>query len=237
MKKVKILASLAALMTLGLAACTDAPATESSVEATSAAATSKATSANTSKAASSSKATSSKASSSKSTGPDYTQVIARTWTDGTPANNADGKQYIPMTDSTANKVGVKIAIADWTVAEGATEGTKLDSDGKMYSVNDKNAAVCWKVKAPKAGAYQMIMTAKTSSSGEGKTLDERSVTVKLNGTEIDIQASRDCLTTDFAQFVIAPTINLTGNEDTIAITACDYRPVFDMTSYVIFSEH
>ena len=234
MKKFKILAALAALMTLGLAACTDAPA-ESGAEspaATSAAATSAKAS-----TATSSKASSSKASSSKSTGPDYTQVIARTWTDGTPANNADGKQYIPMTDSTANKVGVKIAIADWTVAEGATEGTKLDSDGKMYSVNDKNAAVCWKVKAPKAGAYQMIMTAKTSSSGEGKTLDERSVTVKLNGTEIDIQASRDCLTTDFAQFVIAPTINLTGNEDTIAITACDYRPVFDMTSYVIFSEH
>ena len=232
MKKVKILASLAALMTLGLAACTDTPA--ESVEGTSAAATSQA--ASTPKASSAPKS-SSKASSSKSTGPDYTQVIARTWTDGTPANNADGKQYIPMTDSTANKVGVKIAIADWTVAEGSTAGTKLDSDGKMYSVNDKNAAVCWKVKAPKAGAYQMVMTAKTSSSGEGKTLDERSVTVKLNGTEIDIQASRDCLTTDFAQFVIAPTINLTGNEDTIAITACDYRPVFDMTSYVIFSEH
>ena len=222
-------------MTLGLAACTgETTPTESGTAAATSQQSQAATSA---KASSSSKASSSKASSSKSTGPDYTQVIAHTWTEGTPATNADGKTYIPLTDATANKVGVKIAIADWTVAEGATEGTKLDSDGKMYSVNDKNAAVCWKVKAPKAGAYQMVMTAKTSSSGEGKTLDERSVTVKLNGTEIDIQASRDCLTTDFAQFVIAPTINLTGNEDTIAITACDYRPVFDMTSYVIFAEH
>ena len=221
-------------MTLGLAACTGETPTESGTAAATSEQSSAATSA---KASSSSKASSSKASSSKSTGPDYTKVIAHTWTEGTPATNADGKTYIPLTDATANKVGVKIAIADWTVAEGATEGTKLDSDGKMYSVNDKNAAVCWKVKAPKAGAYQMVMTAKTSSSGEGKTLDERSVTVKLNGTEIDIQASRDCLTTDFAQFVIAPTINLTGNEDTIAITACDYRPVFDMTSYVIFAEH
>ena len=221
-------------MTLGLAACTEQTPTESGTAAATSQQSQAATSA---KASSSSKASSSKASSSKSTGPDYTQVIAHTWTEGTPATNADGKTYIPLTDATANKVGVKIAIADWTVAEGATEGTKLDSDGKMYSVNDKNAAVCWKVKAPKAGAYQMVMTAKTSSSGEGKTLDERSVTVKLNGTEIDIQASRDCLTTDFAQFVIAPTINLTGNEDTIAITACDYRPVFDMTSYVIFAEH
>ena len=220
-------------MTLGLAACTEQTPTESGT----AAATSQSQVATSAKASSSSKASSSKASSSKSTGPDYTQVIAHTWTDGTPATNADGKNYIPLTDATANKVGVKIAIADWTVAEGATAGTKLDSDGKMYSVNDKNAAVCWKVKAPKAGAYQMVMTAKTSSSGEGKTLSERSVTVKLNGTQIDIQDSRDCLTTDFAQFVIAPTINLTGNEDTIAITACDYRPVFDMTSFVIFAEH
>ena len=235
MKKVKILASLAALMTLGLAACTDTPA--ESVEGTSAAATSQAASASSSKAATSSKASSSKASSSKSTGPDYTQVITRNWTDGTPANNADGKQYIPMTDSTANKVGVKIAVADWTIAEGATAGTKLDSDGKIYSVNDENAAICWKIKAPKAGAYQMIMTAKTSSSGVGKTLSERSVSVKLNGTEIDIQDSRDPLTEEMAQWVVAPTINLTGNEDTVTLIACGYRPVFDMTSYVIFSEH
>ena len=222
-------------MTLGLAACTEqTPAPESGTAAATSQQSQAATSA---KASSSSKASSSKASSSKSTGPDYTQVIAHTWTEGTPAANADGKNYIPLTDATANKVGVKIAIADWTIAEGATAGTKLDSDGKIYSVNDENAAICWKIKAPKAGAYQMVMTAKTSSSGVGKTLSERSVSVKLNGTQIDIQDSRDPLTEEMAQWVVAPTINLTGNEDTVTLTACGYRPVFDMTSYVIFAEH
>ena len=232
MKKVKILASLAALMTLGLAACTDTPATESSVEATSAAATSKATSANTSKAASSSKA-----SSSKSTGPDYTQVLPRTWTDGTPAANADGKNYIPMTDSTANKVGVKIAITDWTQGTGAHADTALGSDGKIAPGNEHTAILAYKVKAAKAGDYQMIMTAKSSSSGDGKTMSERYFTCKLNGTAVDVGDDRAPLTTEMAQFVVAPTIHLTGNEDTIEITAADYRPVFDTASFVIFSEH
>lgn len=235
MKKVKILAALAALMTLGLSACTDTP-TES-VEGTSAAATSQTASASKSASASASKSSSKQASSSRSTGPDYTQILPRTWTDAAPVANADGKNYIPMTDATANKAGVKIAVSDWVVAEGSPSGTEL-RDGKIYPVNEKTAAVAWKVKAAKAGDYQMIMTAKCSSGdGEGKTLSQRSVTVKLNGTEIDIQADRDVLTTTNQQVVIAPTIHLTGNEDTIALTGCDYRPVFDMTSYVIFSEH
>ena len=238
MKKVKILAALAALMTLGLAACTDTPAAES-VEATSAAATSQAASANTSKAASasSSKASSSKASSSKSTGPDYTQVLPRTWTDGTPAANADGKNYIPMTDSTANKVGVKIAITDWTKGTGAHADTALGTDGKIAPGNEHTAILAYKVKAAKAGDYQMIMTAKSSSSGDGKTMSERYFTCKLNGAAVDVGDDRAPLTTEMAQFVVAPTIHLTGNEDTIEITAADYRPVFDTSSFVIFSEH
>ena len=235
MKKVKILASLAALMTLGLAACTDTPA--ESVEGTSAAATSQAASANTSKAASSSKASSSKASSSKSTGPDYTQVISRNWTDGTPAANADGKNYIPMTDATANKVGVKIAITDWTKGTGAHADTALGTDGKIAPGNEHTAILAYKVKAAKAGDYQMIMTAKSSSSGDGKTMSERYFTCKLNGTAVDVGDDRSPLTTEMAQFVVAPTIHLTGNEDTIEITAADYRPVFDTASFVIFSEH
>ena len=232
MKKVKILASLAALMTLGLAACTDTPATESSVEATSAAATSTATSANTSKAASSSKA-----SSSKSTGPDYTQVIAHTWAEGTPATNSDGKQYIPLTDSTANKVGVKIKITDYTVGSDAASGTGLGSDGKIVPQNEHTAVLTYKITAPKAGDYQMVMRAKTSSSGEGKTMDERYFKVTLNGQAVDVGDDRAPLALEMGEFVAAPTMHLTGNEDTFTFTAPDYRPVFDVDSYIIFAEH
>ena len=234
MKKVKILASLAALMTLGLAACTEQTPTESGT----AEATSQSQAATSAKASSSSsKASSSKASSSKSTGPDYTQVIAHTWTEGTPAANSDGKNYIPLTDATANKVGVKIKITDYTLGTGAHADTALGSDGKIAPGNEHTAILAWKIKAPKAGAYQMIMTAKSSSSGEGKTLDERFVTVKLNGADVDIQNSRSPISLEMGEFVVAPTINLTGNEDTIEFTAPDFRPVFDVNSYVVFAEH
>ena len=232
MKKVKILASLAALMTLGLAACTsDQPATSdaaSSAPATSAKASTPA----------SSKPASSKPASSKETGPDYTKVIAHTWTEGTPVANSDGKNYIPLTDAAANKVGVKIKITDYTLGTGAHADTALGSDGKIAPGNEHTAILAYKVKAAKAGDYQMVMTAKCSSgNGEGKTMSERSFTCKLNGAAVDVGDDRSPLTTTSAQFVVAPTIHLTGNEDTIEITAPDYRPVFDLDSYVIFAEH
>ena len=233
MKKVKILTALAALMTLGLASCGgDKPAESgASTPSTSAPATSKAAS------ASASKSSSKPASTSKSVGPDYTKVIARTWTEGTPAANADGKNYIPLTDATANKVGVKIAITDWTKGTGAHADTALGTDGKIAPGNEHTAILAYKVKAAKAGDYQMIMTAKSSSSGDGKTMSERYFTCKLNGAAVDVGDDRAPLTTEMAQFVVAPTIHRTGNEDTIEITAADYRPVFDTASFVIFSEH
>ncbi len=233
MKKVRIFAAMAALMTLGLAACSGENATESA----SAAPTSSKAASSAAKSSSKKPSSSKPVSSSKPAGPDYTQVIAHTWTDGTPAANADGKNYIPLTDATANKVGVKIAIMDFAVPSDAAEGTTLGSDGKIAPVNEKTAYIGWKVKAPKAGDYQMVMTAKSSDTGVGKTLGDRSVTVRLNGTAVDIDGTRDPLTTEMAQFVVAPTIHLTGNEDTIEITACDYRPVFDTASFVIFAEH
>ncbi len=237
MKKVKILASLAALMTLGLAACTEqTPAPESGTAAATSQQSQAATSA---KASSSSKASSSKASSSKSTGPDYTQVIAHTWTEGTPAANADGKNYIPLTDATANKVGVKIKITDYTVETGAADGTGIDSNGKVVPQNDHNAILTYKITAPKAGDYQMIMRAKSSTSNNAleKTLGDRYFKVTLNGQAVDVGDDRVPLTAETADFVAAPTIHLTGSEDTFTFTAPDYRPVFDLNSYITFSEH
>ena len=83
----------------------------------------------------------------------------------------------------------------------------------------------------------MIMRGKCSSSATEKTLAERNFTVKLNGQTVDIQNSRVAVTTTTADFVAAPTINLTGNEDVIKITCSDYRIVFDTSSYIVFAEY
>ena len=83
----------------------------------------------------------------------------------------------------------------------------------------------------------MIMRGKCSSSATEKTLSERNFTVKLNGTQLDIQNSRIAVTASTADFVAAPTVSLTGNEDVIKITCSDYRIVFDTSSYIIFAEY
>ena len=226
MKKVRIFAAMAALMTLGLAACGGENATESA----SAAPTSSKAASSAAKSSSKKPSSSKPVSSSKPAGPDYTQVIAHTWTDGTPAANADGKNYIPMTDSTANKVGVKIAIQNYEVAEGATATSSLSSDGKIGPVNDHEAALAWKIKAPKAGNYQLVMVGKCKSDAAEYTLAERAFGVKLNGAEVNVDAEeRIAVTTEAAPFVAAPTIALSGpeTEDVIAITCTDYRIQFD----------
>ena len=128
---------------------------------------------------------------------------------------------------------------NYTVEADATEGTELGSDGKIAKGNDHDAILTYKITAPKAGAYQMVMRAKSSTSNNAltKSLDDRYFTVTLNGVAVDIQADRVPLTAEMADFVAAPTINLTGSEDTIKITAPDYRPVFDVESFIIFAEH
>lgn len=222
-------------MTLGLAACGGENATESA----SAAPTSSKAASSAAKSSSKKPSSSKPVSSSKPAGPDYTQVIAHTWTDGTPAANADGKNYIPLTDATANKVGVKIKITDYTVETGAADGTGIDSNGKVVPQNDHNAILTYKITAPKAGDYQMIMRAKSSTSNNAleKTLGDRYFKVTLNGQAVDVGDDRVPLTAETADFVAAPTIHLTGSEDTFTFTAPDYRPVFDLNSYITFSEH
>ena len=131
---------------------------------------------------------------------------------------------------------MKIAITNYTVESDASSSTALGSDGKIGPVNDKSAILTYKITAPKMGAYQMIMRGKSSSSGAEKTLSERNFTVKLNGQTVDIQNSRIAVTTTNGDFVAAPTINLTGNEDIIKITCSDYRIVFDTSSFIIFAE-
>ena len=166
--------------------------------------------------------------------------LERNYTDGEPAQNSAGKEYIPLNDATANKVGVKIAIKNYEVAEGATASSSLSSDGKIGPVNDHDAALAWKIKAPKAGNYQLVMVGKCKTDAADYTLAERAFGVKLNGAEVDVEASeRVAVTPEAAPFVAAPTIALSGpeTEDVIAITCTDYRIQFDTSSFLLFQEH
>ena len=130
--------------------------------------------------------------------------LERNYTDGEPATNSAGKEYIPLNDATANKVGVKIAIANYEVAEGATANSSLSSDGKIGPVNDHDAALAWKIKAPKAGNYQLVMVGKCKTDAADYTLAERAFGVKLNGAEVDVEASeRVAVTPEAAPFVAA----------------------------------
>ena len=165
--------------------------------------------------------------------------LERNYTDGEPAQNSAGKEYIPLNDAAANKVGVKIAIKNYEVAEGATASSSLSSDGKIGPVNDHDAALAWKIKAPKAGNYQLVMVGKCKTDAADYTLAERAFGVKLNGAEVDVEASeRVAVTPEAAPFVAAPTIALSGpeTEDVIAITCTDYRIQFDTSSFLLFQE-
>ena len=165
--------------------------------------------------------------------------LPRNYTDGEPAQNSAGKEYIPLNDATANKVGVKIAIQNYEVAEGATANSSLSSDGKIGPVNDHEAALAWKIKAPKAGNYQLVMVGKCKADAAEYTLAERAFGVKLNGAEVNVDAEeRVAVTTEAAPFVAAPTIALSGpeTEDVIAITCTDYRIQFDTSSFLLFQE-
>lgn len=167
--------------------------------------------------------------------------LVRNYTEGTPANNSNNKEYVPLNDATANKVGVKISIQNWEVPsfEGVTATSKLATDGGIEPKNDHNAFIAYRIIAPKAGNYQLVLSGKGSSSGDGKTLDDRAFAVKLNGEDVEIEGDREPInSTDYTAFVAAPTIALRGGEqeDVIAISCSDYRIKFDTSSYVLFNE-
>ena len=166
---------------------------------------------------------------------DYTLPIGgRVWTESAPQNNSDGKPFIQMNDASNNKSGVKIKFADFGSGSTATV-----SGGKINPQGDTSVYLEYKIKAPKAGAYQLVMNGRVSDSGLGKTLSERSFKVILNGENVAIENTRtDVLTADGDNdFVAAPTINLTGNEDTVRIACSGYRIVFTDGSYLTFIEH
>ena len=164
---------------------------------------------------------------------DYSLPIGgRVWTESAPQNNSDGKPYIQMT--AGDKSGVKIKFADFGPGSTATV-----SGGKINPQNDTTVYLEYKIKAPKAGEYQLVMNGRVSNSGLGMKLSERAFKVTLNGASVAIEDTQtDVLKADGDNdFVAAPTINLTGNEDTVTIACPNYRIVFTDGSYLTFIEH
>ena len=84
----------------------------------------------------------------------------------------------------------------------------------------------------------MIMNGRVSDSSY--KLSERGITVKLNGTTVAIDGdNRDggLGKQGDNDFVMCPSITLTGNEDTITVACKYYRIAFNQTAYLLFAEH
>ena len=165
------------------------------------------------------------------------------WTAGTPAANAYGKNYTPLTGADGS-VGVKIALTD---LDPGSVGS-FDSDGKISEQNSADAYVKFSLKAPKAGVYQMILKASVSSSGDEHPFageSSRGFDVKINDYEDQDNVYGSRLFSDAnldynekRAFIFA-LVQLNGPdyEDEIAFRNPYYRMKFDMTSDLIFAEN
>ena len=166
--------------------------------------------------------------------------LVRNYTEGAAQTSTTNKEYIPLEDAAAGKVGVKISIQNWELPtfEGVDSTSKLASDGGIEPKNEHSAFIGFRIKAPKAGNYQLVLRGKGSSSGDGKTLNDRAFAVKVNGQDVEIEGDREPInSTAHTDFVAAPTIALRGTEeDVVSISCSDYRIKFDTASFVLFNE-
>ena len=167
---------------------------------------------------------------SQSTAVDYTEVQPHVWTVTKKENNSDGKEYEQLVDPN-NKVGVRIL-------QSAISSTSVGSfdDGKLPKEADM--PVTYQVKAPKAGTYQMVMNGRVSDASY--MLGKRGITITVNGQSVAIDGdNRDggLVGTGDNDFVIAPSVTLTGNEDTITVACRYYRIQFNQSAYLVFAEH
>ena len=172
-------------------------------------------------------------SSSEPEGPvDYKEVIPHVWTVTKKENNSDNKEYEQLSDASKGKVGVQILFPNYS-----PDSTATVSDGKLAPQNDTTVYLVYRIKAPKAGVYQLVMNGRVSD--DTKTLSERSLKVLVNDVSADIQGDRTAGLSGQGDndFVAAPSVQLTGNEDVIKIACPNYRIAFNMSSYLLFAEH
>ena len=159
---------------------------------------------------------------------DINDILTRVWTKTSDKTNSDNKAYEQIKDNNKNKVGVRIL-------------TKNISAGSFDSDNRIPTTVTYKITAPKAGDYQMIMSGRVVD--ESKKLSERSIAITLNGANVSIDfGTRDGGLNGRGdnEFVICPTIHLTGNEDTITVACSSTAALgigFAQDAWVVFAEH
>ena len=165
------------------------------------------------------------------------------WVAGTPAKNSYGKDYTPLTAADGS-VGVKIALADYD----PNSAGAIDSDGKITPQNEATAYVAFKLKAPKAGVYQMILKASVSSSGDEHPFageSSRGFDVIVNGYEDqdNVYGSRlfsdaNLDYTEKRAFIFA-LVQLNGPdyEDEIQFRNPYYRMKFDISGDLVFAEN
>ena len=153
------------------------------------------------------------------------EILSRVWTRTAQRTNSDNKLFEQIKDNKKDKVGVRIV-------------TKNISAGSFDSDNRIPTTVTYKITAPKEGDYQMIMSGRVVD--ETKKLSQRGIAVTINGENININfGNRDGGLNGRGdnEFVICPTIHLTGAEDTITV-ACSQNGIgFAQDAWVTFSEH
>ena len=160
-----------------------------------------------------------------------TPIDTSSWTVSASKVNGASKIFNQL-QSNNGKHGVKISINDYS--SGSIESGKLP--------NTSGNGITYQIRADKAGLYQLIMKAKTSASGAGRTFSNRGIVVKVNGLENLANIYSDRTDTDagletgeYREFVFA-LVYLSGADDTVFIQNTYYRFVFDTTSDVIFAE-
>ena len=170
-------------------------------------------------------------------------IDTSSWTAGTAVKNSYGKDYVPLTAADGS-VGVKMALADYDPESAGS----FDSDGKIGPQNEADAYVTFKLKAPKAGVYQMILKASCSSSGDEHIFageSSRGFDVKINGYEDqdNVYGSRlysDAgLNHDTKEAFVFALVQLNGPdyEDEISFRNPYYRMKFDINGDIVFAEN
>ena len=158
---------------------------------------------------------------------DVNEILTRVWTKTADKTNSNGKAFEQIKDNSKNKVGVRIVTKN--ISAGA-----FDSDNKIPA----DGSVTYKITAPKAGDYQMIMCGRVSDASY--QLSQRGISISLNGSPVTIDfgtRNGGLNGTGDNEFVICPTIHLTGQEDTIVVVCKYYRIAFAQDAWVTFAEH
>ena len=140
------------------------------------------------------------------------------WDEGTTIYNSEGKAVIPLTCS-CGKVGAKMAVSDYSSASfTSTTGT----DGDIQYKFDKNSDNVWKINAPKAGTYEIRVSAKIDASNKNHTLSDSPVTVKVGNISYEVStatfAELGVGTSKIAEFVLVPEAYFEEGENTITIS-------------------